>query len=259
VRGTGQPARKPFEIADLLAALRWSAPDAGAVSEPTARTSSRPWRLEQRIGERFTAGLRGVAAQLRVAAEAALTRAPALRRPLLALRAGAAALALLLLAGVITVVGALRVDTRIETVTDLVQTLESAVNDVVFVGIAIWFLATLEGRLKRRRALAPRELRSLAHVVDMHQLTKDPETADQRLPDTVSSPKRPLSRPELARYLDYCTEILALTGKVAALYAQHLQDGVVLAAVNEVETLTNALSRKIWQKISLVSADGRSR
>ena len=216
-------------------------------------------RLEQRIGERFpTAGLRGVAAQLRVAAEAALTRAPSLRRPLLALRAGAAALALLLLAGVATVVGALRVDTRIETVTDLVQTLESAVNDVVFVGIAIWFLATLEGRLKRRRALAAlHELRSLAHVVDMHQLTKDPEQTGHELPDTPSSPKRPLSRAELARYLDYCTEILALTGKVAALYAQHLQDGVVLAAVNEVETLTTGIARKIWQKIAIVTADSR--
>jgi len=44
-------------------------------------------RLEQRIGERFpAAGLRGDAAQLVAAAEAALTRAPALRRPLLALR-----------------------------------------------------------------------------------------------------------------------------------------------------------------------------
>ncbi len=79
-------------------------------------------RLEQRIGERFpTAGLRGVAAHLRVAAEAALTRAPALRRPLLALRAGAAALALLLVAGVLSVVAALRLDTRIHTITDLVQ------------------------------------------------------------------------------------------------------------------------------------------
>ena len=216
-------------------------------------------RLEQRIGERFpTAGLRGVAAQLRVAAEAALTRARALRRPLLALRAGAAALALLLLAGVATVVGSLRVNTRIETVTDLVQTLESAVNDVVFVGIAIWFLATLEGRLKRRRALAAlHELRSLAHVVDMHQLTKDPEQTAHVLPDTPSSPQRPFSRAELARYLDYCTEILALTGKVAALYAQHLQDGVVLAAVNEVETLTTGIARKIWQKIAIVTADSR--
>ena len=214
-------------------------------------------RLEERIGERFpAAGLRGVAAQLRVAAEAALTRAPALRRPLLALRAGAAILAVLLLAGVATVITSLRIDTRIETVTDLVQTLESAVNDVVFVGIAIWFLATLETRLKRRRALAAlHEMRSLAHVVDMHQLTKDPEQAGHQLVDTPSSPKRPLSRPELARYLDYCTEILALTGKVAALYAQHLQDGVVLAAVNEVEGLTTGIARKIWQKIAIVSGD----
>jgi hypothetical protein len=212
-------------------------------------------RLEQRIGERFpAAGLRGVAAQLRVAAEAALTRTPALRRPLLALRAGAAALALLLLAGLMTVIASLGVDTRIETVTELVQTLESAVNDVVFVGIAIWFLATLEGRLKRRRALAAlHELRSLAHVVDMHQLTKDPRQAGLELPDTASSPTRQLPRPELARYLDYCSEILALTGKVAALYAQHLQDGVVLAAVNEVEGLTNGIARKIWQKIEILS------
>jgi hypothetical protein len=214
-------------------------------------------RLEERIGERFpAAGLRGVAAQLRVAAEAALTRAPALRRPLLALRAVAAVLAVLLLAGVATVIRSLRIDTRIETVTDLVQTLESGVNDVVFVGIAIWFLATLEGRLKRRRALAAlHELRSLAHVVDMHQLTKDPEQAGHQLVDTPSSPKRPLSRPELARYLDYCTEILALTGKVAALYAQHLQDGVVLAAVNEVEGLTTGIARKIWQKIAIASGE----
>lgn len=212
-------------------------------------------RLEERIGERFpAAGLRGVAAQLVAAADAALTRAPALRRPLLVLRAGAAVLAILLVAGVVTVLASLRINTRIDTVTELVQTLESAVNDVVFMGISIWFLATLEGRLKRRRALAAlHELRSLAHIVDMHQLTKDPERAGQELPDTTSSPKRPLSRAELARYLDYCSEILALTGKVAALYAQHLQDGVVLAAVNEVETLTNGISRKIWQKITIIA------
>ena len=212
-------------------------------------------RLEQRIGYRFpAAGLRGVAGQLLTAAQAATTRAPALRHPLLALRAGAAALGVLLVAGVLTVVSSLRLDTRIVTISELVQTLESAVNDVVFVGIAIWFLSTLEGRVKRRHALAAlHELRSLAHVVDMHQLTKDPEQADERLPDTASSPKRVLSRPELSRYLDYCSEILAVTGKVAALYAQHLQDPVVLDAVNDVESLTTGISRKIWQKISIIN------
>lgn len=213
-------------------------------------------RLEQRIAERFpSAGLRGVAAELRTAAEAALTRAPALQRPHLALRAGAAVLGVLLVAGLVTVFASLRLNARITTLTELVQTLESGVNDVVFMGIAIWFLATLEGRLKRRHALAAlHELRSLAHVVDMHQLTKDPEQTEYAVPDPATAPKPPLAPTDLMRYLDYCSELLSLTGKVAALYAHHLQDPVVLSAVNEVETLTLGTSRKIWQKISIVRA-----
>jgi len=214
--------------------------------------------LERRIAERFpAAGLRGVATQLASSTEAALTRAPALRRPHLALRAAVALLVILLFAGVVTLVASLRVATRIETVTDLVQTLESGVNDVVFVGIAIWFLGTLEARLKRRRTLAAlHELRSLAHIVDMHQLTKDPESVEGRLPDTTSSPRRTLRRGELVRYLDYCSELLSLTGKTAALYAQYLQDPVVLGAVTEIEDLTTGVSGKIWQKITILNAAG---
>jgi len=56
----------------------------------------------------------------------------------------------------------------------------------------------------------------------------------------------------LGRYLDYCSEMLSLIGKVAALYAQNTQDAVVLAAVDEIETLTTGLSRKIWQKIMIL-------
>src|SRR5439155_758670 len=61
-----------------------------------------------------------------------------------------------------------------------------------------------------------------------------------------------LSRAALARYLDYCTDLLSLTSKVAALYVEHLQDPVVLGAVNDVENLTTGLSRKIWQKITIL-------
>jgi hypothetical protein len=56
----------------------------------------------------------------------------------------------------------------------------------------------------------------------------------------------------LIRYLDYCSEMLSLTGKIAALYAQNFRDAVVLSAVNELENLTTGLSRKIWQKIMIV-------
>ncbi len=110
-------------------------------------------------------------------------------------------------------------------------------------------------RIKRKRALkAIHELRALAHVIDMHQLTKDPEQLLSRVKGTPSSPKRTLSAPELIRYLDYCSEMLSLIGKLAALYVQKFDDPVALAAVNEVEDLTTGLSRKIWQKIMILNA-----
>lgn len=62
-------------------------------------------------------------------------------------------------------------------VSDAIQTLEAAVNDVVFFGIAVFFVLTIETRVKRRqalemlhalRSLAPRLLQrdSIAHQQD---------------------------------------------------------------------------------------------
>ena len=46
---------------------------------------------------------------------------------------------------------------------------------VVLIGAALFFLVSLETRLKRRNALRDlHAFRSIAHVIDMHQLTKDP-------------------------------------------------------------------------------------
>jgi hypothetical protein len=57
---------------------------------------------------------------------------------------------------------------------------------------------------------------------------------------------------QLSRYLNECSDLLALIGKVAAFYVQGFQDGVVLTAVNDIEELTNGLARKIWQKLTLL-------
>ncbi len=59
-----------------------------------------------------------------------------------------------------------------------------------------------------------------------------------------------MSRDEVERYLDYCSEMLSLVGKTAALCAEESRDNVVLETVSRIETLTVGLSRKIWQKIS---------
>ena len=136
---------------------------------------------------------------------------------------------------------------------DLLQASESAVNELIFLGLALYFLMGLESRIKRGAALkALHHLRSIAHIVDMHQLTKDPTHQLVQISDTESSPKRALSRVELTRYLDYCSEILSLNAKIAALFAQNVDDPVVLNAVNDMELLSQGLSAKIWQKIMIL-------
>ncbi len=93
---------------------------------------------------------------------------------------------------------------------------------------------------------------SLAHVIDMHQLTKDPELVLTPYVATPSSPSRELDRFALARYLDYCSELLAITSKLAVLYLEYLDDARVLSAVNDIQSLCNGLSNKIWQKIMIL-------
>ena len=132
---------------------------------------------------------------------------------------------------------------------------ESAINDLIFGGIALFFLLSIERRRKRNVALvALHRLRSFAHVIDMHQLTKDPERMASGVAATAESPKVELTPEQLGRYLDYCSELLSIIGKVAALYAEATNDPQVLATVNEIENLTVGLSRKIWQKIALLHA-----
>jgi hypothetical protein len=136
--------------------------------------------------------------------------------------------------------------------TEFTQTLEAALNILLLSGLFIAFFLRLENRFKRVKALnGLYRLRAIAHVIDMHQLTKDPASIAGAAP-TTSSPLRDLTDKELLRYLDYCSEMLSLTGKLAALYAQYFPDATVVAAVNDVEQLTTNLSRKIWQKIVLV-------
>lgn len=211
--------------------------------------------LERRIGERFPgSGLGRVSAELRRLAEDAEAVVARLRRPIWPLRilAGLGIAATLAAAVGLVVIG-LRVLLREENLTALLQSTESAVNEVILLALATFFLLSLETRVKRRMALrALHRLRGIVHIVDMHQLTKDPEHLLSPERTTASSPQRSFTRFELARYLDYCSELLSLTGKLAALYVQCLNDPVVLSAVSDVETLTGSLSGKIWQKIMIL-------
>lgn len=201
--------------------------------------------LRTRVAKRFPdAGLRRVCDQLVDVARETTEVERYLNRPNWTLRAlGVFASLGLAVVLVIIVVTSLRAPEAM-ALSDVIQTIEATVNDLVFFGIAAYFLVSIETRIKRRRALRLiHELRSLAHIVDMHQLTKDPAliTSDGQM-----------SPAELGRYLDFCSDMLSHLGKLAALLVQNFGDSVVLAAVNEIETLTTGLSRKVWQKIAIL-------
>jgi hypothetical protein len=134
---------------------------------------------------------------------------------------------------------------------DLLDVAGSAISDVVYAAIAIFFLWSFPERLERSRLLSLlHQLRSTAHVIDMHQLTKDPEQLKPSFRPTAKSTRLGMTRDEVERYLDYCSEMLSLVGKTAALCAEESRDAVILETVSTVENLTVGLSRKIWQKIS---------
>jgi hypothetical protein len=213
-------------------------------------------RLEERIGERFPgSGLSRVCAEFRVLAHESEALARQLKPPIWPVR-GVAIAAAVLLVGLVTwafVQAAQHFSFDANGVAELLQATESAINELIFLGLALFFLVGLETRIKRRAALeALHQLRSIAHVVDMHQLTKDPAYLLGNFTETKVSPERTLARDQLPRYLDYCSEMLALDSKIAALFAQNMEDPVVLNAVNDLESLTQGLAAKIWQKIMIL-------
>jgi len=212
-------------------------------------------RLAERIGERFPdSGLGQVSQEVCALSEGSEQRAARLRRSDWRIRAAVTAgLLLIVSVAVSTVVLSIRQFTLASSVADFFQGLDAAINDVIFLGLGVFFLVTLESRLKRRVALRELdELRSIAHIIDMHQLTKDPEHVMAAVSTAPSSPADELTRGDLARYLDYCSELLSITSKLAALYVQSLKDPVVLESVNGIQALTIGLSGKIWQKIVIL-------
>lgn len=214
-------------------------------------------RLHQRICERFPeSGLSKVAAELLKIAEETGPILERQRRPHRFIQFAAAAIILLLLA--IPIAGLAWRGLPALEIRDLptaLQVLESAIQDVIFLGLALYFVFTLETRLDRRGSLRElQRLRNIVHIIDMHQLTKDPEhliSPDMRTP---SSPARMLTHFEMSRYLDYCTELLSLSSKIAAVHLQAVNDPVVLSGVSDIEVLSSSLSNKIWQKINVIDA-----
>jgi len=216
-------------------------------------------RLQQRILARFpTRNLGKVADQLVVVStdlEQVAARKPAIR----ALRVVSLALIgiLVVIAAVSLVAVIVELIENPADAINLMSTMSNVISNLVYAGLAVIFLWVLPSHLERSRLLGElHRLRSLAHVIDMHQLTKDPERFADAYHPTPHSVNVGLTAIDMATYLDYCSELLSLVAKTAAVYAERSTDPAVLATISDIENLTSGMARKIWQKLSLLPGIG---
>jgi hypothetical protein len=198
-------------------------------------------RLASRVVGRFPeANLGKVAVAVADVTRNAVATAERINRPNWALRVGLIALAVGIVAVAVTmaVVG-------INDSKQFMEIVRVASGAGLWLGAVAVFFWTLETRLRRGKVVkALHELRGLAHIIDMHQLSKDPECGAEADPA--------YSREGLGFYLNYCSEMLAILSKIGQLYVEDFPDGTTLAAVDQLERLTSGLSQKIWQKVMIL-------
>ncbi|MEL6373482.1 MAG: hypothetical protein AAFR04_05890 [Pseudomonadota bacterium] len=218
-------------------------------------------RLHLRISERFPdAGLARVCGELLDIASQTQHRAAQIAKPNLLVRGISMAMIASGIAALIYVASRI-IDMKFgeNNISGVMQGIEAGVSLLIVVGGGILFTSTLEARWKRGQALEDLyELRSIVHVIDMHQLTKDPSATVGAGTKTDHSPERTMTPFQLMRYLDYCSEMLAITAKLAALYAQSYRDPIVLETVSDLGQITTNMTNQIWQKINIIQATERS-
>lgn len=110
-------------------------------------------RLSARVSERFPAsGLAAVATELVLVAKSSAQRALWARQPFISLRVAVGLMLATVRFAVGSAIFSLRVSAQVQSLNDLVQGIEAAVNDVVFLAVGSYFLLSLEARIKRGRA-----------------------------------------------------------------------------------------------------------
>lgn len=206
-------------------------------------------KMADRVEEQFpSSGLSAVANEVAAVAEGTVARVAEIKKPRIGLRIAVGVMVLLVVSGPLLFSFLLSFSEEVNNLGDFLEATDAGLHMLLVLAGGIFFLVGMENRMRRNHALeALAEFRSLAHLVDLHQINKDPGL------DLVVAPEHDTrtvrSDEALASYLDFSGDLLSIVGKLAAFYAQNLSDRVVLDAVNEIETLTSSLSNKLWLKI----------
>ncbi len=133
------------------------------------------------------------------------------------------------------------------TITEVFEAADAGSNLLILLAGALWFLITIENRIKRKKALMfIEELREFIHVIDVTQLYYTP---------AVYNPDHETARTSVSfdyTYFLFCTQMLAAISNLAPLYTRGAANDSILRAASEVEGLANAITVKLLSKAESV-------
>jgi hypothetical protein len=207
-------------------------------------------KLARVIGDRLPeSNLHELAVELVHIAHSTEVRAMHARQPIYVVRAASllAIVASILLLGFL--IAHVKARWVFSSIAEMFQATDAGFNLMTLLVGALWFFASFEARIKRRRTLVSiEELREFIHVVDLAQLYYTP---DLDMPVLVA-PRLTLELD--GTYLLMCTQMLAVIGNLASLYSRGAADDSILRAVFEVELLANAITAKLHSKMESARA-----
>lgn len=134
-----------------------------------------------------------------------------------------------------------------DNITDLFEAADAGFNILVALAGALWFLVTIETRVKRKQALEHiGELLEFVQLIDVTQLYYTPELYQSNLSPNSTQPKFDHT------YLLFCNEMLAMIGNLAPLYTRGNMDDAVWRATSDVVMLANAIEGRLFAKSEAV-------
>lgn len=204
--------------------------------------------LAQRV-ERGLPGstLAGLAAELATIARDTGRRVQEAKKPIVAIRVASATTIVCTLLGLLYFLRNIQSRTEFTSVSEFLGAVDTGFNFLVALAGAMWFLATLEARLKRKVVLDHiQELREFVHVIDATQLYYTPDLYPQD--GDASGHRQRFDH----TYLLFCTQMLGVICNLAALYTRGEAGDSIMQSAGSVEMFSAALTSKLYGKAEFV-------
>jgi hypothetical protein len=205
--------------------------------------------LARRVSEKLPeSNLAGLAVELAGIARVTDERTHRASTPIYVIRVACVLATVVSLLGLFFLVRHIHTRWEFGTITEVFESADAGVNILIVLAGGLWFLITLEARVRRKQALAfIGELLEFVQLIDVTQLYHTPEFYTSEHSAGGTAP-----RFDDNTYLLFCTEMLAVIANLAPLYTRANMDDSVWRAASDVVMLANTIEGRLLSKAEAI-------